>query len=320
MMSPLGCVHTDHRKIRVTLMRCGTWAIRRLTAVALLALAAAGCAGVPNPAEPVTHQSTTAFSRSSAMPVLAISPFESLASYLADRAGRVTAALYDARTKQTWVLHRGVLEKTASIVKVQIMGTVLRQAQDEGRPLSAKESALIPAMIANSDNSAATALLADVGGPSAVKRFDLLAGLTDTTPSTQKYIPGTTLPGWGLTTTTALDQVRLVKRFAYSNSVLTTTDRQYGLNLMEHVEADQRWGVSGGVAPGTTVALKNGWLPLAGAGWQINSIGWISGHGRDYVLAVLTDHNPSESYGIETIDTISGRIFAELGAKPGARP
>ncbi len=87
---------------------------------------------------------------------------------------------------------------------------------------------------------------------------------------------------------------------------------------MEHVESGQDWGVSGGVAQGTTVALKNGWLPLAGAGWQVNSIGWISGHGRDYVVAVLSDRNPSDAYGIDTIEAISRRIFAELGPRTTA--
>jgi hypothetical protein len=83
--------------------------------------------------------------------------------------------------------------------------------------------------------------------------------------------------------------------------------------LMENVEAGQNWGVSFGVTPGTTIALKNGWLPLAGAGWQVNSVGWISGHGRNYVLAVLTDGSPSEQYGIDSIQEISASVFDSLG-------
>jgi len=252
----------------------------------------------------------------------AVSPFASLFSYLAHRDGQITAAVYDKRTGRTWVFHRGIRQDTASIVKVEIMGTALWEAQN-GTPLSAAERALMPLMIENSDNTAATEMLADVGGPSAVQRFDRRAGLFDTIPSRQKYIPGSTLPGWGLTTTTAFDEVRLVSRFAYPNSVLTTASRQYGLKLMEHVESDQAWGVSGGnygLLPGATVALKNGWLPhqlTTDSDWQINSIGWVSGHGRDYVLAVLTDHSLTEAYGIDTIDTIARSIFTELGAGSG---
>jgi len=298
-----------------------------LAATALLASLIAGCSAVASVAGPSTDPSrpepsarATNSQGSSAFPI--VSPFASLSGYLKNRAGQITAALYDRRTRKTWLFNRGVRQDTASIVKVEIMGTALWQAQ-QGRPLSAAERALLRTMIENSDNDAATTLLADVGGPSAVQRFDRRAGLHDTTLSRLRYIPGTTWPGWGLTTTTAFDEVRLVSRFAYPNSVLTTASRRYGLNLMEHVESDQAWGVSGGnygALSGATVALKNGWLPhnvAANSDWQINSIGRVSGHGRDYVLAVLTNHNPTSSYGIETIDTIARRIYSQLGARSG---
>lgn len=244
------------------------------------------------------------------------SPFASLASYVATRPGVVTAAVYDRRTGRTWVFHPGVAQDTASIVKVEIMGAALKQAQTAGSPLPGTELSLMTTMIENSDNNAATALLADDGGPAKVQSFDESVGMTHTTVSTQAFIPGTTLPGWGLTTTTAADEVKLVRDFAYPNSILNSLDRNYGLNLMEHVEADQAWGVSGGVPAGTTIAVKNGWLPLdvaANADWQVDSIGWIHGNGRDYVLAVLTKGSPLEQTGIDTIDHIASVIYSELG-------
>jgi beta-lactamase class A len=225
----------------------------------------------------------------------------------------VTAAVYDVRARRIWVLHPGVREYTASIVKVEIMGTALQEAQQAGQSLPPAEQGLMPSMIENSDNDSATALLHDVGGPSAVARFDRSAGMTDTQPSTLALIPGTPWPGWGLTTTTALDEAVLVSRFAYPNGVLSSVSRQYGLSLMENIESDQSWGVSGGVPPGTRIALKNGWLPLGPSNWQIDSIGWIDGHGRNYVLAVLTADNPSEAYGIDTIEGIASYIYRSRG-------
>jgi Beta-lactamase enzyme family len=233
----------------------------------------------------------------------------SLRRYLAGRKGNITAAVYDARARRTWVLHPGLREYTASIVKVQIMGAALNQAQASGQPLPPSQAALMGPMIEASDNDAATTLLADVGGPSALARFDKAAGLAETKPSTLALIPGTDLPGWGLTTTTARDQVVLVARFAYPGGVLDDASRAYGLSLMEHVEADQGWGVSGGVPAGTTIALKNGWLPVGTSGWQVDSIGWVNGHGRDYVLAVLASGNPTEEYGIGTIETIARAVY-----------
>ena len=66
---------------------------------------------------------------------------------------------------------------------------------------------------------------------------------------------------------------------------------------MENVSADQAWGVSGGVPAGVTVALKNGWLPLndANTDWQINSIGWVSGDGRDYLLGDAEHGQPNRA-------------------------
>ena len=274
---------------------------------------AAKPAAATTPAASVSTRSPSAPTAKPSPSRGAVSPFASLSSYLAGQPGQITAAVYDARTGQTWVYHPGVEEDTASIVKVQIMGTAMRQAEAAGTSLPATQTALMQTMIENSDNQAATTLLADVGGPSAVKTFDLSAGLRHTTPSTLALIPGTQWPGWGLTTTTALDQVTLVSRFAYPNAILGTADRQHGLGLMEHVEADQAWGVSAGVTPGTTVALKNGWIDLAGTGWQVNSIGWIDGNGRNYVLAVLTSGSPTEADAISVIQAISQSVFNQLG-------
>ena len=291
-----------------------------LAALSVIAFLLLGCGGtnVAGPADtphPRTSQPASspppAPTPSSTAPRAATSPFASrrLRSYLAGRSGHVTAALYDARTKKTWLFHPQSAQYTASIVKVEIMGTALHEAEAAGQALPASEAALMPSMIENSDNDSATALLQDVGGPSAVARFDRSAGLNDTVPSRLAFIPGTALPGWGLTTTTALDEVTLVSNFAYPSAVLSDAARKYGLSLMEHVEADQDWGVSGGVPAGTTVALKNGWLPVGSAGWQVNSIGWISGHGRNYVLAVLTDGSPTEAYGINTVETIARDVY-----------
>jgi beta-lactamase class A len=306
-------------------------------AVGVVALAAAaaglgflvpGCAGSAAPAAKKSHDSpataaattgppSTSAPATASPPRRTVSPFSarSLRAYLGSRAGHATAAVFDARTKTTWLLNRRSVQDTASIVKVEIMAAVLHNAQLAGRPLPPSQAALMTKMIENSDNQAATTLLAGLGGASGLARFGKSIGLDHTTPSTLALIPGTSLPGWGLTTTTALDQVTLLSKFAYPNSTLSGAARRQGLRLMEHIEADQGWGVSSGTAAGTTVALKNGWVPIPPSNhWQVNSIGWISGHGRDYVLAVLTDGNPSEAYGIATIEMISRAVYHSLGS------
>jgi beta-lactamase class A len=225
-------------------------------------------------------------------------------NYVASRSDRVGAAVFDTHTGTTWVLNPDGRFQTASVVKVQIMGTVLHRAQVQHRGLTSFEQQNLVPMIEQSDNNAATNLWNSVGGAPGVAAFDKLAGMSHTTPNV----------AWGLTTTTAPDNVRLVRDYAFGSSALSPHWRSYGLNLMEHVVSWQRWGVSAGAAPGTTVALKNGWLPLNdSAVWRINSIGWIDGNGRNYVIAVLTDHNPSMQYGVDTIEAISRLAWNTFG-------
>jgi len=48
-------------------------------------------------------------------------------------------------------------------------------------------------------------------------------------------------------------------------------------------------------------------------GWQINTTGWVSGAGRNYLIAVLTNGNASEQYGIDTVNAVSGLVWQALG-------
>ena len=99
---------------------------------------------------------------------------------------------------------------------------------------------------------------------------------------------------------------------AYPNNVLTPASQGYELGLMSNIDPSQDWGVSAGLAPGTAVALKNGWLPNESGIWQVNSIGYVNGDGRDYVIAVLTDGSSSKTSGIATIEGLSTLIWQEL--------
>jgi beta-lactamase class A len=228
-----------------------------------------------------------------------------ISRYVSLRTSRVGIAVYDATTGTTYAFNQAARFQTASIVKAQILGAVLHQAQTQRRPLTAVEQANLAAMIPRSDNHAATTLWHRLGGASGAAAFDRLVPMPATTPH----------PAWGLTTTTAADNVRLLRAFAFPNATLTPHARAYGLSLMEHVVREQRWGVSAGVAPNAVAALKNGWLPRSDpAHWRVNSIGWVKGERRNYVVAVLTDHNPSMQYGIDTIQQLSRMLWNRLGS------
>jgi Beta-lactamase enzyme family len=248
-------------------------------------------------------------------PAMQSNPFGVAArSYLATRSGTVLAAVYDARTGQTWTLGQGKPQAEASIVKLDILETLLAQHRANGAALPAQDRTLAQAMIEDSDNDAATSLWYEVGGAPGISSFNASAGLVHTTPSSCVNCPGFPWPGWGLTTTTPADQIALLRELLQPNAQLTDAQREYALGLMENVTDSQRWGVTGGVPLQATVALKNGWLPLTSADddWQINSIGWVSGTGRNYLMAVLTTEDPTEQYGIDTIDQLSAIVWSRM--------
>ena len=235
-------------------------------------------------------------------------------AYLAGRRGRVEAAVFDLSTGQQWTLGQQAPQAEASVVKLEILEAVLHQRTAQRVVLSLTEQELTPPMIEQSDNQAATTLWGDVGGAKGMRAFDHQAGLTHTTPSNCLQCPGSSWPGWGLTATTPQDQIALLRQLVQPSSLLDRNDQKYALHLLENVTPSQRWGVSAGVPAGVTVALKNGWLPL-GAGnsdWQVNSVGWVSGDSRTYLMAVLSTGNPSEQYGIDTLNHLGAMVWSAL--------
>ena len=237
------------------------------------------------------------------------------ASYVSTRAGIVLADVYDVKTGQTWSLGQGQPQDEASVVKLDVLETLLaEQGGSTPAGLPANEQPLAQQMIEDSNNDAATSLWYAAGGAAGIRSFNRAAGLAHTSPSSCVDCPGFPWPGWGLTTTTPADQIALLRALIEPSALLTARDRSYALSLMENVTPAQRWGVSGGVPAQATVALKNGWLPLnaADTDWQINSVGWVSGQGRDYLMAVLTTGNPTEQYGIDTIDQLAAMVWADM--------
>ena len=243
-------------------------------------------------------------------------PFGSAASsYVAERSGTVTAAVSDVTTGQTWTFGISRPQAEASVVKLNILAALYAQHDTDSGELSASDTSLAREMMEDSDNDAATTLWNEAGGPSRIASFNTSAGLTDTQPSSCVQRPDFPWPGWGLSTTTPADQLTLLRELIKPSTLLTESQRDAALQLMENVTPSQRWGVSGGVPDQATVALKDGWLPLnpSNTDWQVNSVGWISGSGRDYLMAVLTTGNPTEQYGIDTINQLSAQVWQRLG-------
>ncbi len=222
---------------------------------------------------------------------------------------RVTAAVLNLDGKSLEPLLDGedASYDTASIVKVDILATLLLQAQDAGRHLTAQERALAEPMIRNSDNAATNDLWREIGGAPGMEAANKRMGLTATEGG-----PGAK---WGLTQTTASDQIRLLLSVfdgaatSKTDSPLDKDSRAYIRSLMTHVASDQAWGVS--AASGSDHALKNGWLQRTASGlWDVNSVGQVTVDGHHYLVAVLSDGSPSMDDGISVVERAARQAVA----------
>jgi hypothetical protein len=199
-------------------------------------------------------------------------------------------ALFDRATGQTYLVSDGTATQyTASIVKADILATLLLQSQHSGVSLSAADQGLATEMIEASDDDAATSLWNLAGAAGGVAAANVTLGLSHTTPGQGGY--------WGLTSTTVGDQLTLLTDLSTADSPLTGRSRAYELGLMANIDADQRWGVPTAASPGTLFEVKNGWLPDPQL-WVINSIGAVRHDGQQLLMAVLSNHQPTEAAGI----------------------
>jgi beta-lactamase class A len=164
----------------------------------------------------------------------------------------------------------------------------------------------VEAMIEHSDNAAADRLFRVVGRDAGLGRYNAVLGLHETVLNTQGL--------WGLSTTSAADQLLLLRALVSSGSPLTAASRRYALNLLGQVEADQRWGVSAAGDPGSTTLNKNGWLGVdADRGrWAINSAGVVRVGGHQVLMAVLSQHQPDFSTGVGRVERAARMLAATL--------
>ncbi|MFF4401074.1 serine hydrolase [Streptomyces sp. NPDC001480] len=201
---------------------------------------------------------------------------------------------------------------TASIVKVDILAAALLQAQDAGRSLTKQDRARAEVMIERSDNDAASALWRRIGLAPGLDAANKRLGLTST-----KGGSGT---DWGLTRTTASDQIRLLRDLFDADSgtggaspALDADSRTYIRTLMARVAAGQAWGVSAAADSGW--ALKNGWLRRSATKlWDVNSVGEITADGHHYLVAVLSNGSTTMGDGVSLVQRAARAAVSSAAA------
>ena len=224
---------------------------------------------------------------------------------------RLGAAVLDLRSGATWDFRGDWASQSASMAKPMIVSMALRKARADAlqQPLPAEQAAQAEKAIKNSDNDSADALWDWAGRRPA---YDALAsdlGLKATHSAPEKDF-------WSWTWTTPDDQRSFLRQLVEGDTkALTDAERSYLLGLMGQVEDDQAWGVGAPRSSSVKVELKNGWVQFESTDnlWAVNSIGHVSGDGRDYLLAIMT-RTPTFDLGRAYCNAIGDWVFRILGS------
>jgi hypothetical protein len=224
-----------------------------------------------------------------AAPVLATSAgIAAAVRYARTRAGTVAFAVLDQHGRLRG-LRRTLQFPSASVVKAMLMVAVLRRA--DRAHLSAGERDLLRRMITVSDNDAASAIYAQVGGAGlrAVARAAGAKRFAD-------------VGNWADAQLTAADQARFFLRF---DALVPAAHRRYARKLLSSIVSWQRWGIPPAAsAHGMKVFFKGGWRTGI-----VHQVALLERGGRRIALAVLTSGAPSMAYGEQTIEGIARRVL-----------
>jgi hypothetical protein len=266
--------------------------IRRLLALAVVAtpMGLGGCVH-QEPAATAAGQPTTRKRGPGPPPSPVLATARGIAAarrFARTRAGTVAFAVLDEAGRLRG-LRRTVQFPSASVSKAMLMVAVLRRARD--RALTAPERALLRPMVTASDNDAADAVYAAVGGP-ALSAVAAAAG-------SRRFGE---LGHWAAEQITAADQARLFLRI---DALVPARHRAYARALLSSIIPAQRWGI----AP---VARRRAMRIFFKGGWRagiVHQVALLERGGRRVSLAILCRDPPSQAYGQATLKGIAARVL-----------
>jgi beta-lactamase family protein len=224
--------------------------------------------------------------------------------------GDVSFAIVDLRSRLRG-FRKAHTSASASVIKATLLAAYLRQSSVRARRLRGDEIGLLGPMITVSDNGAAAQVAALLGG-SRVERFARKAvGMRDF-----RWIGARGNIG-GSSRISARDEALFFHRF---DRYVPDRHRRYARHLLGSVVSWQRWGIGRASPHGWRLYLKGGWgISDGGPGTVNHQVAFLERGRCRIALAILTKHNSSHAYGIETLRGVASRLLHGIGTAPCGR-
>ncbi len=214
-------------------------------------------------------------------------------AYARGRSGVVSFAVVDSQGKL-----RGRDESrryaSASVVKAMLLAAEVRRLKREGLGIDSTTDALLSAMITYSDNDAADSIYARVGDDGL---FEVARRLGMRRFTVAGY--------WGNAQIAAGDMASF---FSDLDRAFPRRHREYAKGLLGSVIESQSWGIPDAAGDEWAVRFKGGWLPDHALVHQAAELRERGGR-RELSIAVLTDDQPSHTYGVETVRGVAERLL-----------
>ena len=214
--------------------------------------------------------------------------------WISGRDGDVAFAVVDSNGEPAGGYREHEPFQLASLSKAVMLVASLR---NDPTPDATTEATLTK-MITESDNGAAYTIFGQVGARG-MREVAKAAGMQD-------YEQGS---GWVDTRSSAWDQARFFSRL---ESLVPAAGRDLARRLLSGVIPIQRWGIPAAAGPaGWTSSFKGGWLGLDNK--LMVQAAWLDKGKKTWALAVMSDENPTRSYGWDTPKGVAGLL---LGQEP----
>jgi hypothetical protein len=186
----------------------------------------------------------------------------------------------------------GRLYPAASAVKAMLLAAEVQRLANE--PIDAETDALLRSMITRSDNDAADAVYARVGDAG-------LNAVAERAAMTRYTVAG----HWGNSQIAAGEMALF---FADLDEAFPRRHSEYAKGLLGSVVPEQSWGIPDAAGGRWAVRFKGGWLPEKALVHQAAELREVDGE-RTLAVAVLTDAQPSNEYGVATVRGLAARLL-----------